>query len=196
LPSLTDPQLDALREIANIGSGNASTALAQTIGTGVDISVPNTLVLPLAEAITAIGPAETPMTGILLGITGDLSAAVLLLTPPSDAQVLYGTFGLEAGSEMAESALAEIGNIVGTAYINALAAITGFAIEPTPPAVVTDMLGAIVSSVLLGSGLDGDRVLLLDTELTLEGDADCAISFVLVPNGSAIDQLLAALGVA
>lgn len=196
MSTLTEPQLDALREIANIGSGNASTALAATIGQEVGIDVPKTLVLSMAEAVEAVGPVETEMTAIMLGVVGDFTSAVLLLTRPADASVLYGVFGLEPGDEMADSALAEIGNIVGTAYINALAAITGLEIEPTPPAVVTDMLGAIVSTVIASRGGAEDRVLLLDSNLGLEGDQECELTFVLVPDGPAIDLLLERLGVA
>ena len=96
--------------------------------------------------------------------------------------------GLEPGDEFALSALGEIGNIVGASYINALGSMTGMELEPTPPATATDMLGAIVASVLASAALTGDVALLLDSDLTVEGE-DCSISFLLVPDqGGGVDS--------
>jgi chemotaxis protein CheC len=191
----TELQLDALRELANIGSGTAGTALSRMLGRSVDISVPNALVLPFAEAVEATGPAESEVTGIVLGVVGEMAGTVLLLVPPADARTLCGMLGLEADSEYAESALGEIGNVVGTSYINALAAMTGLEIAPTPPATTTDMLAAIVETVLAGHAVGGDAALLLDSQLQVDGE-DCSISFVLVPDQGGVEQLLERLGMA
>src|SRR3712207_1260499 len=83
-----DVQLDALRELANIGSGNASTALSGMLGRPVDISVPVASALPLAEAVDAVGPAEEEVTGVMLGMVGELTGTVILLVSPEDAGVL------------------------------------------------------------------------------------------------------------
>jgi chemotaxis protein CheC len=189
----TDLQLDALRELANIGSGTASTALSSMLGRAVDISVPTAVVLPFAEAVEATGPAEEEVTGIVLGVIGDMAATVLLLVPPRDAETMCRLLGLEPEDEYALSALGEIGNIVGTSYINALAAMTGLNIEPTPPATATDMLAAIVETVLANHASGGDVALLLDSDLEVEGE-DCSISFVLVPDQGGVDLLLERLG--
>jgi chemotaxis protein CheC len=191
----TDLQLDALRELANIGSGNASTALSTMLGRAVDISVPDVRLLPLADAVEATGPAEAEVTGIVLGVIGEMDATVLLLVPPADAATMCRMLGVEPGDEWAASALGEIGNIVGTSYINALAAMTGLEIEPTPPATATDMLGAIVESVLANHADGGDLALILDSKLEVEGE-DCSVSFVLVPNQGGVDQMLERLGMA
>jgi chemotaxis protein CheC len=189
----TDLQLDALRELANIGSGTASTALSIMLGRSVDISVPNAVVLPMASAVQSIGKAEEDVTGIVLGVVGEMEATVLLLVTPNDATLMCGLLGLPADSEYGESALMEIGNIVGSSYINALAMMTGMALEPTPPAIATDMLAAIVESVLASRASSGDVALLLDSNLVVEGE-DCSVSFLLVPDQGGVDLLLARLG--
>jgi chemotaxis protein CheC len=189
----TELQLDALRELANIGSGTASTALSGMLGRSVDIDVPNAQALPFAEAVESVGPAEEEMTGIVLGIVGDMRGTVLLLIPPADADALCRMLGVGPDDEFALSALGEIGNIVGTSYINALAGMTGMEIDPTPPATTTDMLGAIAATVLAGAAQTGDVALMLDSNLTVEGE-DCSISFFLVPDRGGVDQLLARLG--
>jgi chemotaxis protein CheC len=189
----TELQLDALRELANIGSGTASGALSALLGRPVDISVPSARAVSFAEAVEATGDPETEVTGIALGIFGDLDGVVLLLVSPADADSLCQMLGVEPGSEYAPSALGEVGNIVGSSYINALAEMTGMAIEPTPPATATDMLGAIVQTVLAGQAHAGDVALMLDSDLQVEGE-DCSIAFVLVPSESGVEELLERLG--
>jgi chemotaxis protein CheC len=101
--------------------------------------------------------------------------------------------GVEPDDEVALSALGEIGNIVGTSYINALAGMTGMEIEPTPPATATDMLGALVASVLASQAHAADTALMLDSNLVVEGE-DCAVSFLLVPDRGGVTTLLDRLG--
>ena len=190
----TDIQLDALRELANIGSGTASTALSSMLGRSVDISVPNAFVMPMAEAVGTIGDPESEATGVVLGIVGEMPGSVLLLFTPKDAELMCGLLGVEAGTEFGVSALMEIGNIVGASYINALGQMIGLELEPTPPAAATDMLGAIVETVLAERAGAGDVALLLDSDLVVEGE-DCSVSFLLVPDQGGVDQMLQRLGV-
>jgi chemotaxis protein CheC len=186
-------QLDALRELANIGSGTASTALSSMLGRSVDISVPTAEALPFADAVDAVGPAERVVTGVVIGVNGDMAATVLLLLGESDAATLCGLLGVDPADELAASALGEIGNIVGASYINALSAMTGLALEPEPPQSATDMLAAIVASVLAGRAAGDDIALVLDSDLRVEGD-DCSMSFLLVPSHGGVQELLTRLG--
>jgi chemotaxis protein CheC len=189
----SDLQLDALRELANVGSGTASTALSGLLGRSVDISVPSVNVLPMADAVGAIGDPEAETTGVVLGVVGDMSASVLLLFTPNDAKQMCSFLGVEAGSEIGDSALMEIGNIMGASYLNALGTMTGLSLEPTPPAAATDMLGAIVETVLAERAGAGDIALLLDSDLVVEG-SDASVSFLLVPDQGGVELLLARLG--
>jgi chemotaxis protein CheC len=189
----TDLQLDALRELANIGSGNAGTALAGFVGRPVDISVPNARVLDVADAVDAAGPADRPVTAVVLPIFGDMDAIVLLVFGEEDAALACRLLGVEPGSEYASSAVGEIGNILGASYVTALGSMTGLALEPAPPTVVEDMLGAIVSSVVVAGAADSDVALVLDSSLSVEGEA-CELGFVLIPSKGGVDELLSRLG--
>jgi chemotaxis protein CheC len=189
----SDLQLDALREVANIGSGNAATALSKMLGRAVELAVPRALALPLADAVDAVGPAEATRSAVVLPIFGDLDAIVLLLFSEADAATLCGLLGVEAGTEWGDSALGEIGNILGTSYINALASLAGLSIEPRPPHVVADMLGAIVASLLTETVGETDIALVLDSELDVQGVA-CSMSFLLLPTAGGVIQLLERLG--
>jgi chemotaxis protein CheC len=186
-------QLDALRELANIGSGTAATALSSMLGRPVDVSIPSATAVPLADAVDAAGPAELEVTAVVLPIFGDFDGIVLLLFPPEDAATLCGLLGVEPGTEFGLSALGEIGNILGSAYVGALGMMTGLSLEPRPPQTVTDMLGAVVSSVLATGAEATDVALVLDSDLLVEG-TECSLSFMLVPSRNGVGEVLAGLG--
>jgi chemotaxis protein CheC len=194
-PRYTELQLDALRELANIASGNAATALSQRLGREVDLNVPRVLALPLADAVDACGRPDDAATSVVIPLDGDIGGVVLLLIDPEGADALCQLLGVEAGSEIGESALREIGNILGTSCLNALASMTGLHLEPRPPHLTTDMLGAVMSSLALAQTASTDLVLVLDSELAV-ADEPCSISFVLLPADGGVSDLLAPLGLA
>jgi chemotaxis protein CheC len=193
-PNYTELQLDALRELANIGSGTASTALSSMIGRSIDVSVPNARVLSFADAVDAAGPAEATVTSVVIPIFGDMDALVLLVFNDHDAEALCGLLGVEAGTEWGLSALGEVGNILGTSYVNALGQMTGLEMEPRPPQTATDMLSAIVATVLAAGAGASDVALMLDSDLIVEGES-CSLSFMLVPEENGVNELLVRLGV-
>ena len=193
MTNYTEIQLDALRELANIGAGTAATALSQMLGRPIDVSVPSARALSLADAVDAVGPADEEVTGVVLPVGGSLDAVVLLVFSRDSARTLCVLLGVDADDEMGISALSEIGNIIGCSYIGAFAAMTGLELDPMPPETATDMLGAIVSSVLLGAALDTDMALVLDTDLFVEG-AECSFGFLLVPTVDGVGELLSRLG--
>jgi chemotaxis protein CheC len=194
MTTFTTMQLDALRELANIGSGTAGTALSQMLGRSVDISVPNAFVLPLAEAVEAVGPPAEEVAGVVIPLAGDMDATVLLVFPVQDAATLCGLLGVEAGTEDATSALGEIGNILGASYIGSLSAMTGLELDLTPPQTVTDMLAAIAATVIASRSEGTDTALILDSELRVEGEA-CSLSFLLLPAAGGVHEILARMGV-
>jgi chemotaxis protein CheC len=194
-PRYTELQLDALRELANIASGNAATSLAQMLGREVDLNVPRVLALPLADAVEACGSPDEATTSVVIPLDGDIDGVVLLLIDPDGAAALCGLLGVDSDSEIGESALREIGNILGTSCLNALASMTGLHMEPCPPHLTTDMLGAIVSSLALSQTASTELVLVLDSELAVSGEP-CSISFVLLPTDGGVSDLLAPLGLA
>lgn len=190
----SDMQLDALGELANIGSGTAAGSLSSMLGLPVDVSVPNARALALADAVDAAGPAEQPVTAVALPVVGDMEGIVMMIFSAEDAAKLCSVFGVEAGSEMGMSALNEVGNIVGASYLGALGQTIGKTIEPGPPQAASDMLGALVSSILAASAETSDVALLLDSALMVEGSGDAKISFLLVPSAASVQSLFALLG--
>jgi chemotaxis protein CheC len=194
-PRYTEMQLDALRELANIASGNAATSLSQMLGREVSLSVPRALALPLADAVEACGGPDDDITGVVIPLQGDIEGVVLLLISLEGADAMCRLLGVEAQSEIGESALREIGNVLGTSCLNALASMTGLGLEPSPPHLTTDMLGAIVSSLALAQTGSTELVLVLDSELAVAGEP-CSIAFVLLPSDGGVTDLLRPLGLA
>jgi chemotaxis protein CheC len=189
----TEIELDALRELANIGAGTAATSLSQMLGRPIDVAIPSAMALPLADAIDSVGPAALCVTGVAIPLEGDLHATALMLFPDEDVRTLCGLLGLEEDSEYAVSALNEIVNILGAAYLGALSTMTGLSIELGPPESVTDMLGAIVGTILAAAAATSDLALMLDSDLLIEG-MECSLSFMLIPSADGVDGLLARLG--
>lgn len=190
----TDLQLDALRELANIGSGTAGTALSSLLGRSVDISVPKADALDLADAVDAAGPAEQLVWAVVVGVDGDLDATALLIIGEQDAGTICGLLGVEPGTDTGRSALEEVGNILVASYVGALGAMTGLELDLRPPASACDMLAAVVASVLAASGDGRDMAIMLDSELRVDSD-EVALSFMLLPTPEGVDELLHRIGV-
>ena len=100
---------------------------------------------------------------------------------------------MQAGTDVGDSALGEIGNILGTSYLNALAAMTGLSLLPCPPHLTTDLLAAIVATLLAQTAGEADMALVLDSELNL-AEEPCTLSFLMIPTSGSISDLLAPLG--
>jgi chemotaxis protein CheC len=192
-PRYTDLQLDALRELANIASGTAATALSQMLGRDVDINVPRAQALPMADAIDACGPADALVDGVIIPLEGDVAGAVVLLIPVDDTDRLCELLSVDPDSEVGRSAVCEIGNIVGTSYLNGLASASGLTLEPSPPGLVRDMLGAIVASMLAQTAGGAEAALVLDSELDVAAEP-CELSFLLLPTPGGAADLLTPLG--
>lgn len=193
MTTYTPDQLDALRELANIGSGTAGGALSAMLGKPVDINIPTVKALPVPEAVEAAGDPAEARWAVVVPTVGDLPGHVLLLFPQEDAATLCSLLGVSVDGEDGRSALGEIGNILGTSYINALGQMIGLESEPAPPMVVLDMLGAIIASVLLGTADAADTALLMDSALVVEGES-CELGFLLLPAPGTVGDLLGRLG--
>jgi chemotaxis protein CheC len=188
----TDEQLDALRELSNVASGTAATALSQMLGREVELSVPRVRFLPLRRAIGLLGGLDDSVSGVAMAVEGDLEALVLLMMPSEHADSLCRLLSVEPGSEVGDSALREIGNILGTAYLGGLAAMTGLTLVPCPPRLGRAALRRVIAWVVKQRPHAPDAVLALDSELDL-GEA-CSLSFLLLPSGHGALDLLARMG--
>ncbi|MBQ7766839.1 MAG: chemotaxis protein CheC [Lachnospiraceae bacterium] len=195
LDNLNQEFYDVLREIGNIGAGNATTALAQMLGCKVDMAVPQVRLLEFSEVGTIMGGEEQIMAGIYLMVEGDITGSILfLLNKESARKLIAKLMGMESVgedlSEMEQSALKEIGNIITASYLNSLSMLTQLVIYPSVPALSIDMAGAILSVPAIEFGTMGDKLLLIQTQFFEGLDG----YFILVPDLDSYDKILGALG--
>ncbi len=201
LDNINSMYFDVLKEIGNIGAGNAATSLAQMLQSKVDMTVPRVELLDFNEIGEAIGGADRIMAGIYLVVQGDITGSMMFLLDRTSAHTLVSKLmGMgpmdndsEVFTEMEESALKEIGNIITGAYLNSLAGMTNMKITESIPDLRVDMAGAILSVPAIEFGLVGDKFLMIETEFSDDETIDGY--FILVPDLPSYDVLLKALGV-
>lgn len=197
---LTPTQMDALREIGNVGAGNSATALSQIINHRIDMNVPKVSIVPLGDVPDLVGGPDVVVVGVFLRVYGSAPGNILFLLPAESAFFLVDMLmGKKHGetkdlSFMDESALMEIGNILAGAYLNALFNLTKLSLLPSIPALAVDMAGAILSVVLIQLGQMGDHALVIETEFTTDQEGIKG-HFFLVPDPGSLDTILSAVGV-
>lgn len=200
LDNMSSQYFDVLKEIGNIGAGNATTALSQMLNCKVDMKVPQVKLLDFQEVGAIMGGEEQIMAGIYLLVEGDISGSIMFLLQEEAAHILVAKLmGMECGTEgnfgeMELSAMKEIGNIITGAYLNSLSTLTNMKIYPSVPAISIDMAGAILSVPAIEFGTVGDKILLIQTQFTDEVALDGF--FILVPDLESYDKIMSSLGMA
>jgi chemotaxis protein CheC len=196
---LSEQHLDGLREVANMGAGHAATALSQIVGSPVMISVPRISVAPLASMPPVVDDAEEPVAAVMMQMVGDLAGRTLLVFPrhvalrlaevmlcrPSGSSQLLG--------DLEQSAISEAGNILSSAYLNALSAFMGMMLLPTPPRFAVDKSAAVLATAASPSTLE-ECVVCVDTELLMNGSTERLRGyFLLLPNSNSLTKILQAM---
>ncbi|MFD1774395.1 chemotaxis protein CheC [Paenibacillus rhizophilus] len=192
--------MDVLKEVGNIGAGNAATALSQLLNKPIDMAVPKVQLLGFEEIAEKVGGAEELVYAVFLRVEGEAPGNLFfILTPDAARSLLSRVAGISAVSveelsEMELSALNEIGNILAGSYLSSLADFTSLSMYPTVPALAMDMAGAILSYGLLQFGQMGDDALLIDTTF-LEGKDEIEGQFFLIPDPESFPKIFKSLGV-
>lgn len=196
-------ELDALREVANIGAAHAATALSQMIERTIMISVPKVTVVPLEDVGTLLGDPDDVVVGVLMQMMGDLTGRTLLVFPEPAAKHLcdvllrrpVGT--TQRFEEMEQSGLKEVGNILTSAYFNALSDFMGMMLVPSVPSLVIDFSAAVLTSTTLNFGQERDFVFCVETDLKVR-DTDEGVTghFLLLPDSPSLQAIFDAVRLA
>ncbi|MBP5462425.1 MAG: chemotaxis protein CheC [Lachnospiraceae bacterium] len=197
LDNMEGVYFDVLKEIGNIGAGNATTALAQLLNQKVDMKVPKVALLEFSEVGEAMGGEEQLMAGIYQLVEGDITGSIMFLLEEKSARILVsslmGTPPSEGPfTEMELSALTEIGNIITGSYLSSLSMLTNLKIVSSVPAISIDMAGAIMSVPAIEFGELGDKLLLIQTAFS--DDVQLDGYFILVPDLASYDKILTSIG--
>ena len=190
---------DVLREIGNIGAGNATTALAQLINSKINMTVPKVELLTFSELADVVGSAEKLVVGILVNLSGDIDGMMMFMIDYVTAHCLVNYIegkekeNMEIFTEMDFSALKEIGNIIAGAYLSALSMLMNLNIKESIPYMSIDMAGAVLSVPAIAFGELGDRALLIQSEFELV-DNNMSGFFILIPTEESYGKIMSSLG--
>jgi chemotaxis protein CheC len=198
--ALTARQLDALREVANIGAGHAATALSQITDERIMISVPQLTITALDDIPNQVAGPEEPVAAVLMRMEGDLSGLTLLVLPKPIAMRVAGLMmrrPVTVLGPIEESALKEAGNILAAAYLNALADFMGMTLLPSPPSLAVDMSDAVLNSTYLEISQGSDYVFCVESEFQLQDRSERLRGFfLLLPDPASLQAILRATRVA
>lgn len=195
---LTDVQLDVLREVINVGAGNAATALSQLVERRVDMGIPNIRIMSFTEMVSTIGQDEDLIVAVELKVFGDAPGNILYTMHNEKAYKFADTL-LESYSDKSDevymSLFHETGNILGNAFLNAIGRFTNLNMITSVPAVAVDMLIAIISSSFIEAEQYDDYVLSIETSFMDTSDIDDpGGSFIFIPNPGSLNKILSNLG--
>ena len=197
---LTELQLDVMREIGNIGSGNACTALSVLLGTAIDMSVPRVQLLGYESTAELLGGADNIVIGLRVDITGDLEGMMLHVVEKRFAQRIINTFyakeidNITNLDEMDSSVLNEMANITSGAYANSIASLTSLFVNIGTPHQVPGKVSEIMKLPLAEFVKAGEQLLVVDEVFTID-DEDISSNMILALESDSLERLFERLGV-
>ena len=200
---LNDLHIDALREIGNIGSGNAASSLAMMLAVQVDISVPTVRILDYEQVMEELGGPEQMIVGLLLCLDGDVNGMIMFLLHQEFAnrllESLLGEDTPDVGAqgeidEMAYSALQEVANIMAASYVNAIGSLTELNINISVPSMCVDMLGAILSVPAIQYANISDKMIFIEDKFSGE-NLDTPNHILLIPDVESLGKIMDRLGI-
>lgn len=168
---LNEIHIDVLKEIGNIGAGNAATSLASILNEKVEIGMPLVRITDFDKAVEAVGGAEAMKVGVLLNFSGQANGMIMFLLSMEDSKKISGILlqGFDDNdtppdqiSEMGLSAIQEIGNILGSSYIGSISSLAGLEINLSVPYISIDMAGALMSVPIIEFGAVGDKLMFIE----------------------------------
>lgn len=206
LDSITHLQLDTLKEIGNIGAGNAATALSLLVNKPVMMSVPSVKIATFDETMELAGGADNVVASVYMRIEGDITGNMYFILSLSQATRFINqmtgsnqfSFDHSLDDEISLSALTEMGNILSGSYLSSLSDFTGMKIYPSVPVLGIDMVGALLGYGLLEFSQVGDYAIIIDTDFTASDnkeEKDVNGHFFLLPDPESFDTLFSTLGV-
>lgn len=197
---INELHIDVLREIANIGSGNAASSLSRMLGQKVDISIPYIGIKGFDEAYRVLGGAEAIMVGTLLMLSGAINGMMMFLMPIDVVCELVNMLmftdikGHEEIDEMGYSVINEVSNIMSASFVTAISDMTDLPVDISPPEAALDMLGSIMSVPSIYFAKMSDTLLLIQNVLEI-GDKKTSASVLLLPDMPSLEKLMASLGI-
>ena len=193
---LSSIQLDVLQEVGNIGAGNAATALSELLNEKVDMTVPAVNIVPFDDIFSKVG-VEKVVVSVIVRVLGDIPGNILFTIEKEAAiNIISSLIGekQEQITELGSSALCEIGNIIASSFMNAIAKLTNLTVKASVPAIAIDMMAAILSTTYIESGQFDEYVLDLETQF-LQENQKMNGHFYYIPMPGSLEKIFNSLGV-
>jgi chemotaxis protein CheC len=193
----TTLQLDVIKELANVGGGNAATSISQLINEPVSMTVPTIKILDYNEVFTQIMSEDVMVNSVIMEMTGSAEGMFLFITSDKVSEDLVNMMlpsGMDINDELRESAIKELVNILVTSYLNAIAHMVTVNLISSVPLLIKDMFGAILSSMYIEAGQYDDNVMIIRNEFLYKGDK-IESSLYFVPKPGVLNNLFKILGV-
>lgn len=196
---LTPIQIDVLQEVGNIGSGNAAAALSNLISKNVEIHMPRVEIVDFQGAIDQAGGAERVVAGVLSRMVGNIEGMILLLIDRNFINSVISSFSDKQITNLLDlqeaeiSALSEVGNIMGGAYVSAMGQLTGIEAALQAPVLQVDMIGALMSLPVVEFGEVDDKILYIDKKLSIDGQ-EMNAKLLMIPAIGSLAKIMKNLG--
>ncbi|MGL4739272.1 MAG: chemotaxis protein CheC [Sarcina sp.] len=193
---LTYMQIDALKEISNIGAGNATTALSKMLDKTIDMEVPLVKILEVEDIYNQIN-LEQVVAGVIIEVKGDITGNILFIFKEETAMdIIKRLTGIddESFDEMGESVICEIGNIISGAYMNAISTFTGLKMIAGIPAIAHDVAGAVVPSMFLALVEDAGKILEIKAVLKSYDKGNLEAAFFYLPTQDSLEKIFNSIG--
>jgi chemotaxis protein CheC len=197
-------QLDALREVANIGAGHAATALSQMVNARIMVDIPEIKIVKLTDVGELIGSPDEIVSAVMMQLLGDVTGRTVQIFPWRTAVQLTSVLLRRDGhadmsdrpedfGEVEQSALREVGNILVGAYINALSELMGLMLIMSPPSIAIDTAQAVLATSYLNFGEHQEYVFAVNTRLGMDANTELGAHFLLLPDEASLKVILRAL---
>lgn len=194
--NLNSLQLDALKEVANIGAGNSATALSILFSQKIDMAIPNVDIIKFDELLDSYGEEE--VVAVLVKVLGGIPGSVLYVFEKNIAvniiEKLTGKRS-EYMDEMGCSVISEVGNIISSSFMNAIAEFIKVEAIASVPAIANDMISAVLISTFVEAGQHEEHILDIQTHFIGHGSSEIQGHFYYIPSPGALERILESLGI-
>ena len=198
--NMNELQFDVMREIGNIGAGNACTALSVLLGTTIDMSVPSIKLLGFDDTSNYLGGPDTEVLGVKIDVTDDLEGMMFHIVNKRFAERLINTFyekkldSFANIDEMDSSVISEMANITSGAYANSIATLTGLVVNIGTPNQQANKVRDILRIPLEAFAKTGDKILVVDEQFIID-EEQITSHMILVLENDSLKKLFEKLGV-
>lgn len=197
---MSNMEIDVLREIGSIGTGNAATALSEVLSQKVQMKMPEVQIMGYNEAIKALGGPESIVAGVLVAMSGEINGIMLFIQKLDFINIVLGRLLSEKISDYSQlnpietSALVEIGNIIISSYVSAISKLSDITINLSVPSIAINMLGGVMSVPMAELGHHSDKIMTINGKFICNNQ-EVYSSLLLLPEINSLNYLLQKLGV-